>query len=178
MSRSVSVSFLLFSDSLLTIASLLHLSDYSVVSALVQLALCLPYGTGPDYGPFGVHKHVINALINFNFTTYSNTVYAPLSPFLACPIPALPTTSPTRPEPSLPPLVARLLTLLDGCLAYYIPGRSGPDDEDAREASLSAPGVLDESLQVLVLLLTKCAIEDVTGDTKRGIKLCLLADDM
>lgn len=107
-----------------------------------------------------------------------DTIFAPLEPASAPPIPEIPSTSPNKAAPSLPPLVARLLALLDGCAAFYIPGASGPDDDDAREAALSAPGVLDESLQVLILLLTKCAVEDVEGDVRRGLKQCLLADDM
>lgn len=138
----------------------------------------MPYGNGAEFGPFGVYKHVINALLNYNFTSYTSTVFAPLEPASAPPIPELPSTSPNKAAPSLPPLVARLLSLLDGCTAFYIPGTSGPDDDEAREAALSAPGVLDESLQVLILLLTKCATEDVDGHVRRAIKQCLLADDM
>lgn len=149
-----------------------------VVNALVQFALCLPFGKGAEYGPFGIYKHVINGLLNYNLTSYTNTVFAPLEPASAPSIPDLPSTSPNKAAPSLPPLVARLLTLLDGCLAFYIPGASGPDDNDAREAALSCPGVLDESLQVLLLLLTKGAVEDAKGDVRRGLKQCLLADDM
>lgn len=150
----------------------------SVVNALTQLALCLPFGSGADLGPFGTFKHTINALINFNLTSYASTIFAPLAPASAPPISDLPNTSPSKAAPSLPPLVARLLTLLDGCTKFYIPGASGPDDDDARRAALSAPSILDESLQVLILLLTKCATEDMSGDVRRALKQCLLANDM
>lgn len=148
------------------------------MSALTQLALCLTFGTDADYGPFAVYKHVVNALLNYSFASYASVIFAPLEPAYAPPIADLPSTSTTRAPPSLPPLVARLLTLLDGCAAYYMPGTTGPDDDAAREAALAAPSVLDESLQVLILLLTKCAVEDPTGDIRRGLKECLLADDM
>jgi hypothetical protein len=148
------------------------------VSILAQLLLCLPHGNGPDCGPFGLHKHVLNALINYSLPTYASIVFAPLSPELAPPIPELPHTSPSRSPPSLSPVPARLLTLLDACCAYYLPGTSGPDDDEAREKALAAPGVLDESLQILILFLTKCAVEELSGDLRRNLKECLLAEDM
>lgn len=152
------------------------LSFCSVVSSLATLALCLPFGVGSACGPFGLYKQVITSLLNFNVSTYSSTLFAPLSPFTAPPIASLPSTSPSRPEPSLPPLPARLLSLLDRTCEYYIP--YGPDDDDARERAEQAPDNLDEGLTWLILLLTKLVAEDAKGDVRRGVKLCLLADDM
>lgn len=147
----------------------------------MQLALCLPFAQGPDCGPFGAYKHVLTALLNFNLTTYSTIIFAPLAPALAQAIPDLPNASPNssnRTPPSLPPLPARLLTLLDACCAFYIPGTCSPDDEKARAAALSSPGVLDEGLQALLLLLAKCAAEDSGSGTRQGLKECLLPIDM
>jgi hypothetical protein len=150
--------------------------DRSVVQSLVNLALCLPTGKDHTEGPFGVYKHVITSLLNFNVSAYSSIFLAPLSPASAPLIPSLPTTSPTAAQPPLPPLPARLLTLLDACTRYYIP--YSPDDEDAREKALEAPESLDECLSFLLLLLTKCAAEDYKGDVRRALKSCLLAEDM
>ena len=151
-------------------------SIFSTVSSLVRLAVCLPIGNGPDAGLFGTYKYVITALLNYNISAYSSIFFAPLSPASAPVIPPLPNSSPMMPMPSLPPLPARLLALLDETTRLYTSYR--PHDVETGKTNFCAPETLDECLSYLLLLLTKCAIQDDSGDVRKAMRTCLLAEDM
>lgn len=149
---------------------------FSVISSIVHVALCLPFDNGFDRASAGAYKNTITALLNYNIATYSSIFFAPLSPEGAQSIPPLPFTSMTLREPYLPPLPARLLTLLDETMHLFFP--SGLDENKTGVAEAATPASLDESLSFLLILLAKCVAEDVTGDVRKAIKTCLLADDM
>ena len=152
--------------------------SYSVVSSLAQLALMLPLGEDSDTGPFGIFRYAITSLLNYDFLVYSSAIHAPLSQASAPSIPSLPSTSPNKAVPTLPPFVAKMIALLDKTCSRYFPNADGPDEDSTRAIAENAPESLDECLSFLLLLLAKCAVEDPEGNVQRGMRELLLADDM
>lgn len=71
-----------------------------------------------------------------------------------------------------------MVTLLDETCKRYLPGTQTPDDDATRAIWEAAPENFDECLSFLLLLLAKCAAEDIDGDARKAMRELLLADDM
>lgn len=97
---------------------------------------------------------------------------------------SLPTTS-TTPESdvvgTLPPLVAKLIQVLDRTTAYCFPGDLEPDDA-ANRAKLEREGRsvvdLDAELAPLLLIIRKCVISDERGQVGATLRGRLLSTRM
>lgn len=145
---------------------------------MIQLLLMLPFDEGGSTGPFGIFRYGVTSLLNYDFSVYHTSIHARLTPASAPRTPALPSTSPSKAAPSLPPFTARMFAMLNATCMHYLPGRYGPDDDSARTIWEAAPENFDECLSFLLLLLAKCAAEDPEGKVERDMRELLLADDM
>jgi hypothetical protein len=147
----------------------------ALVASLIALVVSLP-STGPLPGP--PLNHAIHALSEFPLSD-AWTALVPSARPLPRPLPCASSADPsTAQAPALPPLPARLLSILDSATLYYCP--NDPDGADViAKLDPDADFDVDAGLATILLLLRKMIVgEKSDGGLCKAFRDRLLPVDM
>lgn len=150
---------------------------------LIDFILNLPAAYNQPY-PKAPLNHALYALSELPFTSEWAAGSAILGDY-----PCLPTTSTATANEldSLPPLLAKLLCLLDSAMEYTFPDNVEPDDSSNRQRLTKPSGQaqelrtetdIDSELAPILLLIRKCIVGDESGRSRRSTRSRLLSDSM
>jgi hypothetical protein len=169
------------SDQSRTLTTIKYLDQ--LAPCILQIVLSLPFQASSPI-PQPPLSHALHALSELACTQEWFEPFDSIHQSIVLNDLALPTTATgiSLVDESLPPLVCRLLILLDSCLGVCFPRAVKPDDDAnlKRLAQLtgSPPTTLDSELAPLLLLVRKCVVGDESGRSGSGLRARLLSDTM